>query len=58
MNNEYKKSKDQIYLNNFYQNEDDTVIPFQVEELEIRGRAVQLGESLNSILTKHQYPDP
>ncbi|AQX19132.1 MULTISPECIES: Hsp33 family molecular chaperone [Bartonella] len=58
MNNEDKKSKDQIYLNNFYQNEDDTVIPFQVEELDIRGRGVQLGESLNSILTKHQYPDP
>ncbi|OPB32499.1 Hsp33 family molecular chaperone [Bartonella sp. AR 15-3] len=58
MNNKYKKSKDQIYLNNFYQNEDDTVTPFQVEELDVRGCAVQLGESLNSILTKHQYPDP
>ncbi|WP_455466171.1 Hsp33 family molecular chaperone [Bartonella sp. B39] len=38
--------------------EDDTVIPFQVEELDIRGRAVQLGETLNSILTRHQYPEP
>ncbi|CBI75800.1 Heat shock protein hsp33 homolog [Bartonella clarridgeiae 73] len=53
-----KESKDQIYLNNFYQNRDDTVVPFQVEELDIRGRAVKLGESLNSILTRHQYPDP
>ncbi|AQX28694.1 MULTISPECIES: Hsp33 family molecular chaperone [unclassified Bartonella] len=54
----HKESKDQIYLNNFYQNRDNTVVPFQVEELDIRGRVVQLGESLNSILTRHQYPDP
>lgn len=45
-------------LNTIHLNEDDTVIPFQVEELDIRGRAVQLGETLNSILTRHQYPEP
>ncbi|WP_019219158.1 Hsp33 family molecular chaperone [Bartonella florencae] len=45
-------------LNNIHLSEDDTVIPFQVEELDIRGRAVQLGEALNSILTRHQYPEP
>lgn len=49
---------DESSFNNIHLNEDDTVIPFQVEELDIRGRAVQLGETLNSILTRHQYPEP
>ncbi|WP_246787262.1 Hsp33 family molecular chaperone HslO, partial [Bartonella taylorii] len=39
-------------------NGDDTVIPFQVEGLDVRGRIVQLGEAVNSILTSHQYPEP
>lgn len=49
---------DESSFNNIHLSEDDTVIPFQIEELDIRGRAVQLGETLNSILTRHQYPDP
>ncbi|GAA5096990.1 Hsp33 family molecular chaperone [Bartonella acomydis] len=48
---------DESFLNNIHLSEDDNVIPFQVEELNIRGRAVQLGEALNSILTRHQYPE-
>ena len=37
---------------------DDRVIPFQVEGLDVRGRAVQLGPLLNSILGRHDYPAP
>lgn len=36
---------------------DDHVIPFQVEGLDIRGRAVQLGPMLNQILSRHTYPE-
>ncbi|WP_208439961.1 Hsp33 family molecular chaperone HslO, partial [Bartonella grahamii] len=54
----HKQITDEASLNDIYLCEDDTVIPFQVEELNIRGRAVQLGEALNSILTRHQYPEP
>ncbi|MET3559616.1 molecular chaperone Hsp33 [Bartonella japonica] len=53
-----EQTAEETSLNNIYLNEDDTVIPFQVEELDIRGRAVQFGETLNSILTRHQYPEP
>ncbi|UXM94778.1 Hsp33 family molecular chaperone [Bartonella sp. HY329] len=35
---------------------DDAVVPFEVERLDARGRAVQLGASLNSILDRHNYP--
>ncbi|WP_332059832.1 Hsp33 family molecular chaperone [Bartonella sp. CB74] len=58
MGNKHEQAKNKTSLHNIYMNEDDTVVPFQVEELDIRGRAVQLGETLNSILTKHQYPEP
>ncbi len=37
---------------------DDVVVPFQVGPLDVRGRAVQLGTSLNSILSRHDYPEP
>ncbi|WP_208440779.1 Hsp33 family molecular chaperone [Bartonella raoultii] len=53
-----EQTTDESPLNNIHLSEDDTVIPFQVEELDIRGRAVQLGQALNSILTRHQYPEP
>ncbi|VEJ44707.1 Hsp33 family molecular chaperone [Bartonella vinsonii] len=53
-----ERASDETSLSNIYLSEDDTVIPFQVEELDIRGRIVQLGETLNSILTRHQYPEP
>ncbi|OLP45118.1 Hsp33 family molecular chaperone [Rhizobium oryziradicis] len=35
---------------------DDKVVPFQVDGLDVRGRAVQLGQLLNSILDRHAYP--
>lgn len=37
---------------------DDRVVPFQVEGLDVRGRAVQLGPLLNDILGRHDYPAP
>ncbi|MEX3006850.1 Hsp33 family molecular chaperone [Hoeflea sp. TYP-13] len=37
---------------------DDKVVPFQVEGLDARGRAVQLGPMLNAILDRHDYPEP
>lgn len=37
---------------------DDILRPFQVEGLDVRGRAVSLAESLDAILRKHDYPEP
>lgn len=37
---------------------DDRVVPFQVEGLDVRGRAVQLGPILDAILGRHDYPLP
>jgi molecular chaperone Hsp33 len=37
---------------------DDRVVPFQVEGMDVRGRAVQLGPLLNTILGRHDYPAP
>ena len=37
---------------------DDRVVPFRVETLDVRGRAVQMGPALNRILGRHDYPDP
>ncbi len=37
---------------------DDQVVPFQVEGLDARGRAVQLGPMLDAILGRHDYPEP
>ncbi|EJF83525.1 hypothetical protein MCU_01210 [Bartonella elizabethae Re6043vi] len=54
----HEQAKDEASLNNTSLHEDDYVIPFQVEELDIRGRVVQIGKTLNSILNRHQYPEP
>lgn len=37
---------------------DDTILPFEVEGLELRGRVVRLGPSVDEILTRHSYPPP
>lgn len=37
---------------------DDHVVPFQVEGLDVRGRAVHLGTLLDTILGRHDYPVP
>ncbi|WP_439572765.1 Hsp33 family molecular chaperone [Phreatobacter sp.] len=35
---------------------DDIVVPFQVDELDLRGRLVRLGRSATSIIDRHGYP--
>lgn len=37
---------------------DDAVLPFAVEPLDVRGRVVRLGASLDHILVQHNYPPP
>src|ERR1700742_1947597 len=37
---------------------DDTVLPFEVNSLDLRGRLTRLGPALDDILTKHDYPAP
>ena len=36
--------------------EDDSVLPFAVEALDVRGRVVRLGHSLDELLANHGYP--
>ncbi len=38
--------------------DDDRVLPFAVEELDVRGRMVTLGPALTAILDRHDYPRP
>src|SRR3954467_10236933 len=37
---------------------DDTIQPFEVSALDLRGRVVRLGPAVDSILTSHDYPPP
>src|SRR6185369_8621217 len=37
---------------------DDTVMPFEIASLDMRGRVVRLGPAVDEILTKHDYPAP
>jgi len=37
---------------------DDAVVPFEVASLDIRGRALQLGPAVDTILQRHAYPIP
>ena len=37
---------------------DDAILPFAVEALDLRGRVVRLGPSIDSILSRHGYPPP
>ncbi len=36
---------------------DDTVTPFEVSALDLRGRVVRLGPLVDDILSRHQYPE-
>lgn len=36
---------------------DDVVLPFAVEALDVRGRAVRLGPAIDVMLARHAYPD-
>jgi molecular chaperone Hsp33 len=37
---------------------DDSVRPFVVESLDVRGRVIQMGPALDAILARHDYPPP
>jgi molecular chaperone Hsp33 len=37
---------------------DDSVVPFTLEKLDTRGRSVRLGEALDTVLSRHNYPAP
>jgi molecular chaperone Hsp33 len=37
---------------------DDTILPFAVKALDLRGRIVRLGPAVDRILTRHDYPVP
>jgi molecular chaperone Hsp33 len=37
---------------------DDAVLPFAVEALDVRGRSIQMGPALSSLLARHDYPVP
>jgi len=37
---------------------DDTILPFEVRALDLRGRIVRLGPSVDTILSNHDYPLP
>jgi molecular chaperone Hsp33 len=37
---------------------DDTVMPFEVAKLDLRGRVVRLGPVVDEILARHAYPPP
>jgi len=37
---------------------DDTILPFEVSALDLRGRIVRLGPAVDEILSRHDYPLP
>ncbi|MFN3351763.1 Hsp33 family molecular chaperone [Pseudorhodoplanes sp.] len=37
---------------------DDSILPFEVAALDLRGRVVRLGPAIDEILTRHDYPLP
>ncbi len=37
-------------------NTDDSILPFSVEGLDVRGRVVRLGPSIDTVLARHSYP--
>src|SRR5437870_10729626 len=38
--------------------EDDTIQPFEVAALDLRGRVVRLGPAIDEMLSRHDYPAP
>jgi molecular chaperone Hsp33 len=37
---------------------DDTILPFEVAALDLRGRVIRLGPAVDTILRSHDYPQP
>ena len=42
----------------FHAKDDDHVMPFAVEALDVRGRVIRLGGAIDAILDRHDYPEP
>lgn len=40
------------------ESKDDTILPFEVATLDLRGRVVRLGAAVDEILSRHDYPLP
>ena len=40
------------------ESKDDTILPFEVAALDLRGRVVRLGSTVDEILSRHDYPLP
>ena len=38
--------------------DDDHTLPFQVDALDLRGRLVRLGPAIDTMLSRHDYPEP
>ena len=38
--------------------EDDLILPFQADQADVVGRLVKLGPTVNTILSRHDYPEP
>ncbi|MHA1518157.1 MAG: Hsp33 family molecular chaperone [Alphaproteobacteria bacterium] len=38
--------------------EDDLILPFQAEQADVLGRLVKLGPTVDTILSRHAYPEP
>ena len=37
---------------------DNVVLPFQAEQADVLGRLVKLGSTVDTILSRHDYPEP
>src|SRR6478672_1175062 len=37
---------------------DDLILPFQADQAEVVGRLVKLGPTVDTILSRHDYPEP
>jgi molecular chaperone Hsp33 len=50
--------KEQYAVSSLPAGSDDRALPFQVQDLDVRGRVVTLGPSLDAILQRHDFPMP
>lgn len=58
MEKRIEKSQEASHLGEFHFAGDDAIVPFEIEGLDARGRSIQLGSALNTILNRHNYPEP
>jgi molecular chaperone Hsp33 len=42
----------------YHAGEDDHVLPFAVEAIDVRGRVIRLGPAIDDLLARHDYPEP